>query len=107
MTFFKYIPQIIVNHRRKSTVGWSIAQILLDFGGSLFSFLQLFIDCSLQADWSGLTGNPIKLGLANVSLLADIVFMTQHYVLYRHANKDHPKDHAGEVPTETDALLHG
>jgi cystinosin len=44
--------------------------------------LQLFIDSSLQADWSGLTGNPVKFGLANISLLFDIIFITQHYVLY-------------------------
>jgi cystinosin len=44
--------------------------------------VQLLIDSSLQADWSGLTGNPVKFGLANISLLFDIVFITQHYVLY-------------------------
>lgn len=36
----------------------------------------------MQADWSGLTGNPVKLGLANISLLFDIVFILQHFVLY-------------------------
>lgn len=46
------------------------------------SLLQLLIDSSLQADWSGLTGNPVKFGLANISLLFDIIFITQHYVLY-------------------------
>ena len=44
--------------------------------------LQLLIDSSLQADWSGLTGNPVKFGLANISLIFDIIFITQHYVLY-------------------------
>lgn len=47
------------------------------------SILQLVIDSSLQADWSGLTGNPVKLGLGNVSIFFDIIFITQHYVLYR------------------------
>lgn len=73
---------MIANFRRKSTVGWSITQQLLDFSGGLLSLLQLIIDSSLQADWSGLTGNPIKFGLANISLLFDIVFITQHFVLY-------------------------
>jgi cystinosin len=27
-------------------------------------------------------GNPVKLGLANISLLFDIVFILQHFVLY-------------------------
>ena len=47
--------------------------------------LQLAIDSSLQDDWSGLTGNPIKLGLANISMFFDIIFMIQHYWLYGRA----------------------
>jgi cystinosin len=87
VTAIKYFPQVIVNYRRKSTVGWSIEQILLDFSGGILSIGQLFIDASLQADWSGVTGNPVKFGLGNVSILFDIIFMTQHYVLYRHPAK--------------------
>ena len=41
------------------------------------------IDSSLQNDWSGITGNPVKLGLANVSIVFDVIFMVQHYILYR------------------------
>lgn len=77
------MPQAWVNYKRKSTDGWSIAQILLDLSGGVLSLLQLLIDASLQSDWSGLTGNPAKLGLANVSIFFDLVFITQHYVLYR------------------------
>ncbi|KAF2814696.1 L-cystine transporter [Mytilinidion resinicola] len=83
VTVVKYMPQVYVNYKRKSTVGWSIGQILLDFSGGIFSMAQLMIDSSLQADWSGLTGNPVKLGLSNVSIFFDIVFITQHYMLYR------------------------
>lgn len=79
---FKYVPQVIANFRRRSTIGWSIIQQLLDFSGGVLSLLQLIIDSALQADWSGLTGNPVKLGLANISLLFDIVFILQHFVLY-------------------------
>lgn len=73
---------MISNFRRKSTLGWSIFQQLLDFSGGLLSLLQLVIDSALQDDWSGLTGNPVKLGLANISLLFDMVFILQHFVLY-------------------------
>jgi hypothetical protein len=31
-----------MNYRRKSTVGWSIGNILLDFTGGVFSLLQMF-----------------------------------------------------------------
>jgi len=74
------MPQVYVNYRRKSTVGWSISQILLDFAGGIMSILQLVIDASLQADWSGISGNPVKFGLGNISILFDVIFMTQHYV---------------------------
>ena len=36
ITFVKYVPQVILNHRRKSMAGFSLANVLLDFtGGSL------------------------------------------------------------------------
>ena len=83
ITVVKYIPQAWTNYQRKSTDGWSIAQILLDLTGGILSIAQLVIDSSLQQDWSGITGNPVKLGLGNVSILFDGVFMVQHYWLYR------------------------
>lgn len=83
VTVVKYIPQAWSNYQRKSTVGWSINQILLDVIGGVLSVAQLVIDSSLQSDWSGITGNPVKLGLGNVSIVFDVVFMVQHYILYR------------------------
>lgn len=44
--------------------------------------LQLVIDSSMQNDWSGLTGNPLKFGLANISLVFDVIFLLQHFVLF-------------------------
>jgi cystinosin len=82
VTVVKYIPQVYVNYKRKSTVGWSIWTILLDIIGGFLSMAQLVIDSSLQADWSGLTGNPVKLMLANISIVFDVMFISQHYVLY-------------------------
>ena len=83
MTVVKYIPQAWANYQRKSTAGWSIYQILLDVIGGVLSIAQLVIDSSLQSDWSGITGNPVKLGLGNVSIFFDIIFMVQHYILYK------------------------
>lgn len=68
-------------------MGWSIWQILLDISGGVLSIMQLLIDSSLQDDWSGITGNPIKLGLGNVSIFFDIIFITQHYGVYRDTRK--------------------
>jgi cystinosin len=83
ITLVKYMPQVITNYRNHSTWGWSIWQILLDFVGGVLSIAQLLIDSYLQGDWSGITGNPVKLALGNASIFFDIIFMTQHYCLYR------------------------
>lgn len=83
ITLIKYTPQVVANYRNKSTVGWSIWQILLDFAGGVLSISQLVIDSSMQGDWSGVTGNPVKFALGQVSMIYDLIFFTQHYVLYR------------------------
>jgi hypothetical protein len=80
----RYIPQVLLNCQRKSTMGWSIWNILLDFTGGVLSVLQLVLDCADLKDFSGISGNPAKFGLGFVSILFDIVFMTQHYCLYGH-----------------------
>jgi cystinosin len=82
VTLIKYMPQVLMNYRRKSTAGWSIWQILLDFSGGLLSDTQLVLDCWMQGDWSGITGNLAKFFLGFVSIFFDIIFMLQHYVFY-------------------------
>lgn len=82
ITLVKYMPQILTNYWNQSTVGWSISQILLDLIGGVLSMAQLGIDSYLDHNWSGITGNPVKLALANVSIFFDLIFMWQHYVLY-------------------------
>jgi len=84
----KYIPQAWVNFKRKSTAGWSIYPMLLDFAGGWLSIGQLIIDASLQNDWTGITGNPVKFGLGNITIVFDVIFILQHYVLYRHPAKE-------------------
>ena len=91
----------MLNFRRKSTEGWAIGQVLLDLTGGALSLLQLVIDSSLQGDWSGLKGNPVKLGLSCISMFFDAVFIVQHFVLYRH-RPEH--DGKGQIP-EGAALL--
>ena len=71
--------------------------LLLDFSGSVLSIAQQAIDSYLQHDWSGITGNPVKFALGNVSMLYDLCFIAQHYVLYR--------DDSPEKNGERDSLL--
>lgn len=44
ITLIKYVPQAVLNFRRKSTVGWSIENILLDFTGGTLSMLQMLLN---------------------------------------------------------------
>lgn len=83
ITVVKYVPQAWLNYKRKSTTGWDIRQILLDLTGGVLSLVQLVLDSSFEADWSGVTGNPIKFLLGNVTVIFDVLFVWQHYVLYK------------------------
>jgi cystinosin len=38
-SLFKYIPQLLWNRKRKSTVGWSIFNVFMDLTGGFFSVL--------------------------------------------------------------------
>ncbi|KAI8647886.1 PQ loop repeat-domain-containing protein [Parasitella parasitica] len=83
ISLIKYMPQVWINFKRKSTIGWSIHNILLDCTGGVLSITQLLLDAYLSGDWSGVVGNPVKLGLGLQSIAFDVVFIVQHYILYR------------------------
>ncbi|RKP14367.1 PQ loop repeat-domain-containing protein [Piptocephalis cylindrospora] len=88
ISFIKYCPQMYLNFKRKSTTGWSIGNILLDFTGGTLSVAQQFLDAYLWDDWGSITGNPIKFGLGFLSVAFDLIFMTQHYILYPSESRD-------------------
>jgi len=83
ITAIKYIPQAYMNFVRKSTEGWSIGNVLLDFTGGTFSILQMAFDVYNFNDWSVITGDPVKFGLGLLSVAFDILFVFQHYVCFR------------------------
>uniref|UniRef100_A0A182PGM6 Cystinosin homolog n=1 Tax=Anopheles epiroticus TaxID=199890 RepID=A0A182PGM6_9DIPT len=65
----KYIPQVLMNYRRKSTEGFSISNRLLDLAGGLLSLLQMVLNCWNYDDWQSIVGSPqilwwIVLGIA-------------------------------------------
>lgn len=66
--------------------------MLLDITGGIASLIQLFIDSALQGSWEGVTGNPVKFGLGNISIAFDIIFIYQHFVLYRRPAKDNEEE---------------
>ena len=65
-------------------------QVLLDFSGGSLSLAQLVMDSAHNHDWTAILGDPVKFGLSILSILFDILFMVQHYILYP-AHKRTPK----------------
>ncbi|KAK7249426.1 L-cystine transmembrane transporter [Aureococcus anophagefferens] len=61
ITFLKYLPQLVSNFRRQST---------------------LVLDCGPRRDWSGIVGDVAKFALGSISIVFDLLFMVQHCVLY-------------------------
>jgi len=78
----KYVPQVVLNAKRRSTVGWNIDNVVLDFVGGMLSLAQAVLDAGCSGDWSAIAGNPVKFGLGFSSMVFDTVFLIQHYVLY-------------------------
>lgn len=97
-TLVKCLPQIWLNYQRKSTVGWTIWNVLLDIAGGLLSIAQQVLDSAATHDWTAITGDPVKFSLGFVSIVVDVVFILQHYVLYVTINIE-------QVPDEKQALL--
>uniref|UniRef100_A0A8D0L2W3 Cystinosin n=1 Tax=Sphenodon punctatus TaxID=8508 RepID=A0A8D0L2W3_SPHPU len=83
VTLVKYFPQAYMNFLRKSTKGWSIGNVLLDFTGGALSLLQMFLQSYNNDEWKLIFGDPTKFGLGIFSIIFDIVFIIQHYCLYR------------------------
>ncbi|XP_028162345.1 cystinosin homolog isoform X3 [Ostrinia furnacalis] len=85
ITLIKYVPQAYMNYKRKSTVGWSIGNIFLDFVGGFLSILQMALNAYNYNDWASFFGDATKFGLGLFSLVFDVFFILQHYVFYREA----------------------
>ncbi|KAF8322038.1 hypothetical protein DL93DRAFT_2129521 [Clavulina sp. PMI_390] len=109
----KYIPQAWENYRHQSTAGWAIYMVLLDFSGGVLSFIQLFADAIRTSDWSSISGNPAKFGLSVLSMIFNLVYLIQHYVLYPNHDDAHlrpatntpkPRD-TSRAPDERTTLL--
>lgn len=83
VTLIKYVPQAWMNFKRKSTEGWSIGNVLLDFTGGSLSILQMFLQSYNNNDWTTIFGDLTKFGLGLFSVLFDCLFLVQHYILYR------------------------
>lgn len=68
--------------RRRSTVGWSVQQVLLDCFGGVLSMFQLLLEATVLQDLSLVTGDLAKVLLALVSIGYDAILAWQHFILY-------------------------
>lgn len=98
LTFVKYAPQAWLNFQRKSTHGLSMLQFTLDVTGGILSLAQLFLDSAGNGNLSAAFSNPAKLMLGNITILFDVLFFCQHYIIYRNKESSHKA-------RETDPLL--
>ena len=48
--------QVILNWRLRSTAGWNMHNVALDFGGGMLSLVQLLMDGAYTQDWTAVTG---------------------------------------------------
>ena len=77
ITFVKYCPQVYLNWKRKSTVGWSLANVMLDLTGGLLSFLQIVIDSAVLGNsmFGGEAFNVVKFALSVFAIIFDTIFL--------------------------------
>ncbi|VDM66129.1 unnamed protein product [Strongylus vulgaris] len=63
------------------------------------------LQCWNVADWTAFYGNPVKFGLGLFSMLFDILFITQHYVLYpqkRDKDRSDVEEESKQIMDEAD-----
>ena len=79
---------MLLNIRRRSTVGWNVDNVILDCTGGTLSLAQLLLDAGCTGEWGDMVGgDPVKFGLGFLSIFFDVIFMVQHFVLYREPRK--------------------
>ncbi|KAA3672996.1 cystinosin, partial [Paragonimus westermani] len=98
------MTQVFLNYKLRSTVGWSIGNVLLDFSGGILSILQMFILAYNLSDWYQITGSLGKLGLALVTILFDTIFMVQHWCLYQ-PHQEETSRNSSDLPVERWKLI--
>ncbi|KRY18328.1 Cystinosin -like protein [Trichinella patagoniensis] len=105
ISILKYIPQAVLNYRRKNTEGFSIGSIFLDFTGGVGSMFQMIVFAYNTDDWSQLFGDFTKFGLGLFSICFDIVFFVQRYALYRNYHEMDISEESEDSQSLNDSTL--
>lgn len=104
ISFVKYCPQVYLNWKRKSTEGWSLGNVILDFTGGLLSFIQIFVD-TLNGESPDLFGSGLNLAkflLGLLTIFFDSIFLFQHYILYNPKSMSYHREKL--LPTSIDTI---
>ena len=72
-TCTKYVPQVYMNFKRRSTSGFSVGVVICDINGGLFSIGQMVADSYNFDDWSSFSGNPTKFIVGVFTLVFDVI----------------------------------
>lgn len=114
ISFVKYIPQVYLNWSRKSTEGWSLENVMLDLMGGTLTFLQILLDYADSGDMGNQFGsglNTAKFLLGVLTIIFDLIFLFQHYVLYNPKNRrplheeEHEEDEEQDATDEIESKL--
>ncbi|XP_070563032.1 cystinosin-like isoform X3 [Ptychodera flava] len=74
--------EMYLNCKLKSTAGWSVGSVLYDLAGGILSLLQMLLIAYNYDDWGSIVGDPTKFGLGLLTIVFDVVFIVQHYLLF-------------------------
>lgn len=86
-----------MNYRRKSTEGWSIGYVIFDSIGNIFSLIQMFLLAINYNDWVPIFGSVTKFGLIILSIIFDLIFIIQHYVLYKNSQQQQQQTNGYQI----------
>jgi cystinosin len=78
-SLLKYIPQLLWNRKRESTQGWSVCSVFMDLTGGIFSVLEIILELVFIYHFKL---NITKLLLGSLTIIYDLLFVYQHYILY-------------------------
>ena len=84
LSLIAYIPQIILVYKNKTTKGWSMVGVWVDFTGGALAVLQISVDYQNTGHGTGFF-NELNYGKFLLNLLSCaccLVFFIQHYCIY-------------------------
>ena len=82
-TLTKYVPQILLNRKRRSTSGFNIWTVVFDCLGGVFSFLQVTVDSISLRSFEPIRIHNVKLLVGMATVIKNIILMMQHYIWYK------------------------